>query len=346
MIRRIIDLIRRPGSRFSRLVSTGEGVAPTITVAPALAWTVAHGTSPTITPPIYTGDPATITYDLIRLPSTTVLSGVDLATAQAYVSDRATDTGPSWKVSATATNGSGSDSADSNTVAYDRLTALPSIVYLGNGQDVSLVGSDVDAMNDQGALGNDLSAPAATNRPLFVASGYNGGSEPYIDPDGTDDYLQIAAADWGAGDPSAYTVLVIATPANTTAIRALVQSNGNRILMRVQSSKKYEILATLASGTGTDRVTSTTLVDGSSQLVNARWDGATLAIGTGGVMEASVSRGGSAALQDGYVLRALSQDGTAAYMPEPVAEIVVLAAAATDDQIADYAAWATWKGLI
>ncbi|MCB9620440.1 MAG: hypothetical protein H6724_13465 [Sandaracinus sp.] len=101
------------------IASSGGGVAPTITVAPVLAWTVAHGSSPTITEGTYTGDAGTWTYNLVRLPSTNVLSGVSKATVEAYVADRATDVGPSWKVVGTITNGTGADSADSNTVEYD-----------------------------------------------------------------------------------------------------------------------------------------------------------------------------------------------------------------------------------
>jgi hypothetical protein len=338
-------LLRRPSARGQ----AGGGVAgasPTITVAPVLTWTVADGSSPSITPPTYTGDAGTITYDLIRLPSTTVLTGVNLATAQAYVSARATDVGPSWKVTATVTNGSGSAFADSNTVAWNRLVSLPSIVYLGNGSNVTLVGSDVDAMNDQGPSGNDLSAPTASNRPLFVSSGYNGSSDPYIDGDGTSDYLQRTSTSWGGVNPTAYTVLAVSQPANNTTIRTLVQTNGNRILLRVQSSRQYEILATLVSGTGTDRTSSNTLVDGTSQMVNARWDGTNLEIGVNGVFETSVARTGTASSTAGAAMRILSQDGTSSFMGDPVAEIVVCAAAATNAQVSDYAAWAAWKGWI
>jgi hypothetical protein len=139
-----------------------EAGVPVITAPPALAWTVAHGTSPAITPPTYTGDAGTITYDLIRLPSTTVLSGVSEATVEAYVSDRATDVGPSWKVTATVTNGSGSDSEDSNTVAWDPIATLAPVRWLeADSADITVNGSDdVTLWEDRSSAGVDMKGPS------------------------------------------------------------------------------------------------------------------------------------------------------------------------------------------
>lgn len=211
--RRIPALLRRGGRSPVVSGGGGGGVAPTITVAPMLTWTVAHGSSPTITPPTYTGDPATITYDLIRLPSTTVLSGVDLATAQAYVSDRTTDVGYEWRVDATATNGSGSDSASSNIVEwYPDVWSPRNLLDAGT---VTLVGSDVDSW-DELIGGRHITAPGASNRPLYSATGFNGGSQPYVEADGALEYLSrgFALQDWWSANPpsptiTAYTLLVV-----------------------------------------------------------------------------------------------------------------------------------------
>ncbi len=164
----------------SPIVGGGGGVAPTITVAPVLAWTVAHGSSPTITEGTYTGDAGTWTYDLVRLPSTTVLSGVSKATVEAYVADRATDVGPDWKVTGTITNGSGSDSADSNLVTWDRSTLPIAGGYSGAGLTLADSGTTVDAWASSiGSVSATLTAPTASERLAYSATG-GVGSRPLV----------------------------------------------------------------------------------------------------------------------------------------------------------------------
>lgn len=175
-----------------RRSAASGGVAPTITVAPVLTWTVAHGSSPTITEGTYTGDAGTWTYDLVRLPSITVLSGVSKATVEAYVADRATDLGPDWKVTGTITNGSGSDSADSNIVTWDR-SALPIAGgYSGAGLTLADSGTTVDSWASSfGSISATLTAPTASRRPAYSASGGIGG-RPLIDFDGSSDGIRGA----------------------------------------------------------------------------------------------------------------------------------------------------------
>lgn len=161
---------------------TGGGVAPTITSPPSLAWTVAHGTSPALTEGTYTGDAGTWTYDLVRLPSTNVLTGVSKAAVEAYVSDRATDVGPSWKVAGTITNGTGADSADSNTVEYDPSSVASyyadydpdtgAEVTTGN---PAADGDTVQRLLDKAPGARHLTQATAGNRPTYeVGDGPNG----------------------------------------------------------------------------------------------------------------------------------------------------------------------------
>lgn len=210
----------------------GGGGGVTITVAPVLTWTVAHGSSPTITPTTYTGDPATITYDLIRLPSTTVLSGVDLATAQAYVSDRATDIGYEWRVDATATNGAGSDSASSNTVEWYPDVWSPRNLY--DARTVTLMGSDVEEWNELMGGRNLVEADPA-RRPAYSASGFNGGSEPYVEGEGLERLMRTSGF-WSATPPfptvSAYTVLLVWSQQSHVHNRTILVTSGTTRLVQ------------------------------------------------------------------------------------------------------------------
>lgn len=180
------------------------GALPFIVTPPTLTWTVAHGTSPVITDAVISGT-GTLVYELKR-GGTTVVSGTK-ATLEAYVSNRATDVGPSWRVTATITNGAGSATADSNTVAWTPVARLPTLrLALDAASGVTLSGADIDQWADQSGVGNDFEAPS---RPLFVATGFNGGSQPYVESDGGTEYMRRSAFSWGAATVSAFTIIEI-----------------------------------------------------------------------------------------------------------------------------------------
>lgn len=262
-------------------VGPGSGVAPTITVAPVLTWTVAHGSSPTITPPTYTGDPATITYDLIRLPSTTVLSGVDLATAQAYVADRDTDLGPDWELDATVTNGSGSDSATSNTVTWDRSSLPIAGGHSGAGLVLADSGTTVDAWASSfGSVSATLTAPTASQRFAYSATA-GVGSRPAATSDGVDDVLSGTITKGSGWTDFEIGFVGIQLGAETAADR-FIEYEGAAALIRLESRGATGGARLITGGTGgatsiaTSLVTTTTAHwsgDGDGANQNVRYNG-------------------------------------------------------------------------
>lgn len=274
---RIPALLRRGGRSPA---AGGGGVAPTITVAPVLAWTVAHGSSPTITEGTYTGDAGTWTYDLVRLPSTTVLSGASKATVEAYTSDRATDIGYEWKVTGTITNGSGSDADDSNVVEWYPDAWSPRNLY--DAGTVTLVGSDVDSW-DELIGGRDLIAASAAVRPAYSASGFNGGSQPYVEGDGASEYLErgFALNDfWSSTTPSptigAYTAVVVWSEQSRVNNREILHvsgpstSSGPRLRQLTASTAQIVNAALSVASTGPTTPTTAAIevsADGTNQRI-------------------------------------------------------------------------------
>lgn len=174
-------------------------VAPTITVAPVLSWTIGVGTSPSVTAPTYTGSPGTITYTLKR-DGVNVAGVVDVseATLEAYVTDTsadgACDIGPSMTVVATVTNAAGSDSDTSNAEVYDDAARLPETAIGVSTAGLTLADGDTtvdDWAATLGGISTSPDAPASTNRPAYSATGGTG-SRPLVTFDGTDNVLDDA----------------------------------------------------------------------------------------------------------------------------------------------------------
>lgn len=193
MSRRFVGLSRRPGSRWSAGggASTPTPTPPTITVAPVLAWTVEIGQSPTLTDPVYTGDPGTITWTLYRdgIADGTI-AGVSKATAEAYTAVAA-DIGPDLHFEALVTNGAGADSDVTNTVVFNDATYLADTAIGVSTAGLTLADSDttVDAWaSSLGGVSATLSAAAVVNRPAYSATG-GAGSRPLVTGDGVQSLL-------------------------------------------------------------------------------------------------------------------------------------------------------------
>jgi hypothetical protein len=92
--------------------------------------------------------------------------------------------------------------------AYNPLTALPNLRLALDAATVTLVGADVDVWPDQSGLGQDFSAASAGVRPLYAATGFNGGSQPYVEADGVSEWLRDTAFSMG-GNYSAVTVIAV-----------------------------------------------------------------------------------------------------------------------------------------
>ncbi len=182
------------GAMGRRRASLSSGVAPTITVAPVLAWTVEIGESPTLTDPTYTGDAGTITWTLYRDGvADGTINGVSKATAEAYVADEG-DIGPELYFEATVTNGSGSDADITSAVVFDDAAYLPDTAIWANpvsGHGITTAdgGTTGDSWaSGWGGVACTLAAPAATHRPAYATDGVGG--RPTLTFDGVDNFLR------------------------------------------------------------------------------------------------------------------------------------------------------------
>jgi len=125
------------GNAFAKRPSSGGASLPVNTVAPVVSGTAVVGQSLTTTDGTWTGTPSpTFSYQWYR--GATPISG---ATNSTYTLVQA-DAGQNIKCTVTATNGAGSASADSNTVAVIRPQAGggTSLVQLGSGNNLYLSG--------------------------------------------------------------------------------------------------------------------------------------------------------------------------------------------------------------
>lgn len=332
-----MSLVGVLGAMARRRASLG-GVAPTITVAPVLTWTVEHGTSPTITEGSYTGDAGTWTYDLVR-GVTTVLSGVSKATVEAYVSDRATDVGPDWKVTGTITNGSGADSADSNTVAWYP-DVWSGVRGLYDAVDVTLVGSDVDTWQDLSGNGNDLVAASSGVRPLYSASGFNGGSEPYVEGDGVAEWLRDTAFGWG-GAPTAVSFLAALRVVTPTSGRNIMRYAGVGVRPYLAQTTSDRIQWFAFDGTGLTSAASAITVARTVSAISQQIG--TQKLHLAGTTPPTDRTDGADSHADGNTLGVFSAHNGSIPSHMRLGMLVVRNVATTDDERLDWEAYSAWR---
>ncbi len=200
---------------------------------------------------------------------------------------------------------------------------------------LTLVGSDVDAWADQSGNGNHLPAGGAGNRPLYVATGFNGGAQPYVQGDGVAEYFLRTVFSMGAA-VGAFTVAYVC--------KALSGTNGRALWQYGTSVPPYVITTggtALPNILGINNVPST----GTSVLTTARlstywWDGATQKIYAGATQEDSDANA-NAGPADGGRFSVIA--GTTGSVPinMQVAEAIVMRAALTPAELAALAAYAT-----
>ncbi|HZL96244.1 MAG TPA: hypothetical protein VFB99_21500 [Vicinamibacterales bacterium] len=209
-------------------------VAPTITVAPVLSWTFASGSSPAVTAPTYTGSPGTITYTLKRDGSPVGgLTDVDEATIEAHV--RADpDCGPDVIITAEVTNAAGSDTADSNTVAYYPDADFRDVWDLAVGVTTADGGTTVDSIADQGPGNITITTTGSSQRPAFNASDAGFNNEPSCTFDGSADELTNADIDLNAALTSGSVFAVMRTDGAGSSTAATLASiiNSNSLRLR------------------------------------------------------------------------------------------------------------------
>lgn len=93
--------------------------------------------------------------------------------------------------------------------AYNPLTALPNLRLALDAATVTLVGSDVDVWPDQSGLAQDFSAASAGVRPLYAATGFNSGSQPYVESDGVSEWLRRTSFSFGVTPFDTYTIIEV-----------------------------------------------------------------------------------------------------------------------------------------
>lgn len=97
--------------------------------------------------------------------------------------------------------------ASGGAPAYNPITALPNLrLALDAAVGITLSGADVDQWADQSGVGNGFEAPS---RPVFSATGFNSGSQPYVEGDGGTEHMRRSAFSWGAATLSEFTIIEV-----------------------------------------------------------------------------------------------------------------------------------------
>lgn len=166
-------------------------VAPTNIVAPLATGTVEIGQVLSVIPGVWAGAPTSYTYqwqrdgvDIVGETSTTyTVVAADIGPGTAGVG-----TGITCLV--TATNAAGSSApTPSNALVFDDATYLPATTIGVSSVGVTLVGAEVDEWDSSlGGIATTLTAPSASQRPLYSPTG-GPGSRPLITGDGVTDAL-------------------------------------------------------------------------------------------------------------------------------------------------------------
>lgn len=154
---------------------------------PSISGTVAHGNVLTVTPGTWTGSPS------ITGQWYAGASAITGETGSTYTVDRA-DVSIGPDITYVEDPGGGGTPEPSNALSY-----YPTQDYRGVwdlAEDVTLVGSDIDSIGDQGSVGT-MAAAASGNRPAHSASDSDFSSEPTAAFDGGTEYLRVVAASMG-----------------------------------------------------------------------------------------------------------------------------------------------------
>lgn len=298
---RLGKLVRRGGRSP---VVTG-GAAPTITVAPVLAWTVEIGNSPTLTDPVYTGDAGTITWTLYRDGvADGTIANVSKATAEAYAAVAA-DIGPDLHFEATVTNGSGSDSDVTNTVVFNDATYLPDTAIWVSTAGLTLADSDttVDSwVSSLGGLSGTVSAPTAGVRPSYSASG-GAGSRPLVTFDGVNDTLSdnafVRGATWTDFEGGAVGEMLSGNTNGDIVLEYYTASGRYRPVQRIGTGQRVNA-SILGGSAGTTTWTASN--DNVTGHFSGDWDGADLSVRLAGAVQSTVATAGVSLPDSGKVV--------------------------------------------
>jgi hypothetical protein len=333
--------MRRPGIGIGRRAGlrtvAGSAAAPAVaapvnSVAPVIAGTVTIGGSVTITAGTWSGAP-TLTYTLVRGG---VADGTEVnrteAQAEAYVFVAA-DIGPSIVWRETATNAGGSDSEDSNALSFSPTQLTNVRLWLRADLGVTLNGADVDIWADQSGAGNDFSAAAAANQPLFIGldAGFN--QKPAVQFDGGSEWLRDTAFSWGAAPTAMSVWCVCRIDTLVTLDRVWTYAAANPVFLR--------------ENTGPLAIFSGNAINSSSAWAGTKawggvWDGATQWLYDGGT-QVDTDPNANAMPADGAVFAlGASTTGTTTGAVS-ISEVIAMRAVATAGERADLDAYFSFR---
>jgi hypothetical protein len=189
------DALPWDDGRALRRGSSG-GSAPVNTVAPVASGTVTIGGTLSVTDGTWTGSPS-FTYQWRRAGA-----NIGGATSNSYTPVAADiDDTVAIDCVVTAVNAFGSASQDSNNLSFAPDTAFPDTAIGVSTSGLTLADGDTTVDQWAAAYGGKkaevvLSAPAATNRPAYSATG-GPGSRPMVTGDGVDNVLRDTTATFG-----------------------------------------------------------------------------------------------------------------------------------------------------
>lgn len=342
---------RRFGRPWARRGGATHGLAA-LTVLPAnvsppslTGTTVTIGGSPVVTVGTWSGTPV-LTYTLKRGVTTIAGPGASEATIEAYVFVAA-DVGPD--ITVIETDSVSSTAATSAAVRYNYVTQLPSPMGLHDldATYVTAVGADVDIITDRSGLANHMQAASGLVRPSYFSSGFNGGvgagNTAYMLGDGAAEYLRKAAADTGASNPPATTMLFVGKVVTPVAseIHMAIASTGAALRLRLQyAATGVRNSSLITSGTTANGTTDPTADEA---VYWCRWTGALNQIGTNNAQEASQNAVTAPTDIDGGVFSLLGSNTGTLLSNTQIAWAGFLGDDITTAQLADFVAYATWR---
>lgn len=197
--------------------------APVNTIAPVASGDLYNTGVLTCSPGTWTGSPyPTFAYKWQQ--NTVDISG---ATSSTYTANSTTAAG-TLRCVVTATNGSGSASANSNNITPFNPNAVSAISGWYDAADTSSITNSsgfASQVNDKSGTGNNATQGTAANRPSTGSVTINGLNA--LGCDGTNDYLIIPVATLGANQP-ALSIAAVFVPNNTnTALMLISNNNGS-----------------------------------------------------------------------------------------------------------------------
>lgn len=196
---------------------------------------------------------------------------------------------------------------------------------------ITLVGADVNAWADQSGVANDFAAQFAGNRPLFVATGFNGGAKPYVEFDGGTEALRRASFSWG-GALTAHTIAMVVQYVTTVAEDRLCMYSTLELRQGAGGTGRYFPVNTTV-------LTSTTLIT-TPRLIIGTSDGTSAQLYIGSTSEGGGPTAAVTNLADSLEFNLGAATGAAAAANARIARVWAMRARITPAEITALSAYA------